>query len=551
MFPALANLDESDLRQRPFVYAFSGARGQIDVDVETIAMDATALLTAEFLGVLDAYLANYSVVVPHNLLGWLLEEKAKTLFHQPSRVVVAKELRQMMNDDLLRSFSGSAIPPESLVVEVGDSLAAMLAEASAGSGPEQRLVVRGGPIHKVGSLMNELVDVAGFEERLCSSFDVVDKLLAKGQLTSVEAEAARAGLTSRERPWPAPKEIQDGAILYLDDLAVSHLQFLGLLGKLKRAGVTAVVSPTEKAEADNLIAFDRMNADVSGVVESLRAKVRDGLATGSVRLSQSIRVDDEESLEAMVGHPTMALLKAMGGAEAAIVDDRFVNQHPRITSDGGTRPLLSSLDGLDLLAKKNAITAAQKQEALTKLRRANFAFVPVTLDELSHLLALTTAKDGVLVESAELRAIRENIQRVRMSKILQIPKEIIWLNGLVGTCLIALKDQWVDGVDFEVAQARSDWLVDLGDPAGWTHRLSETSAERAQRSRHWAGTLMALPAIQPDSVKDAYWQWFDGRILQRMEEEDPDGYAALLERARSMVDEGVATTSAEMEGDDE
>ena len=81
------------------VYAFSGAREKYDVEPKIVAMDVTALITAELLNLVDVYIETFDhIVIPHNTLAWLFEEKAKILFHQPSRVVAAREIRRMVSE---------------------------------------------------------------------------------------------------------------------------------------------------------------------------------------------------------------------------------------------------------------------------------------------------------------------------------------------------------------------------------------------------------------------------------------------------------------------
>ena len=225
LMPALINLDEPDVRRRAMIYAFSGARGKHKIDPKVVAMDATALITAEFLDLLDVYLGTFhNIVIPHSTLGWLLEEKARIQFHQPSRVAAARELRKMISDGHLCRFEGSNATTESLVNEVGESMAVLIADASSSEHADtrQRLVVRGRPVHKANSLMREEADLSEYESHLCSGISVVEKLAQKGVLTRREAKEACTALEVRELQWPSEPEIADGAVLYLDDLAVSH-----------------------------------------------------------------------------------------------------------------------------------------------------------------------------------------------------------------------------------------------------------------------------------------------------------------------------------------
>ena len=555
LMPALNNLNEADVRKRSMVYAFSGARGKARVTPTVVAMDATALISAEFLDLLDVCIDEFdTIVIPHSTLGWLLGEKARILFHQPSRVVAARELRTMIADGHLRAFEGSNVVPERLVNEVGYPLATLIAEASSTEHPDarQRLVVRGGPVHKTSSLMQEEADLRDYEVYLCSGFAVVDMLTRRGVLTGREARVACTALNVREVRWPSEPQITDEAVLYLDDLALSHLQHLGLLSKLHRGGVTAYVSGSEIEEADALISYDERANEVVEIVERLRRRLREGLESGKVRLGKAIRADDRDDSDHVTSHPTVDMLRLVADADVGVADDRFVNRHGVMSLETVNRPLLTTVDLLDVLVERGSISVERRQDALTRLRQANFALTPLTVEELHVLVANSPVNGDTVEETAELKAIREGILRVQMSNMLQSPQELTWLNGVIQACLVCLEAQWKDGMDEAAAVARSDWLLALSDVRAWTHRLDENVEQLMERYRSWLLALMTLPARQQQSVKESYWRWFDSRVLEPLQEEDPDTYQYLVEWATQRVAENVEACVRGLEdGDDQ
>ncbi|WP_432697193.1 hypothetical protein ACQUQP_02270 [Marinobacterium sp. YM272] len=539
--PAICNLSEMDVRRRPLIYGFSGTRKTYDIDPQVIAMDPTALMTTEFLGILDLCIEKFErIVIPHETLGWLLQEKAQLLFHQPSRVEAARDLRRMISEKQLYPFEGNATPPEHLVHEIGEELATLLAEASSHVDERQRLVVRGGPVYKVSTFMKEEADLSSYEAFLCSCTDVVDKLVQKGVLTSSESEKAYSALNVREKPWPTQHEISDGAILYLDDLAVSHLDFLDLLPKLHRANITVVISRNEIQEADALIAYDAKGADVVAIVDRLRSHVRSGLESGKVKLARAVRGDHKDQYQDVMTHPTLAMLKLMDEAEAGVIDDRYVNQHKTLSSETAYRPILSTLDVLAILLARGEISKQQVRDARTTLRQANFALIPLDVAELTEILSATPVTNSFPTETAEFRAVRENILSIRMSETLQLPRELAWLNATLRACLLAIRDQWKSGPGFDeqAAATRSDWLLELSDIRGWAHLANIDTARLIEQYRAWLSCLMLLPVEQPASVREAYWRWFEGRVLNPLAEKDPQSYATLVERAKEFVKRG-------------
>ena len=83
VFPALANLSETDPRRRSVIPSYSGKRTpkMFDPSGKTVAIDATALLTLGFLEILEIALDQFETVyIPHSTLEWLFSERKKLLF---------------------------------------------------------------------------------------------------------------------------------------------------------------------------------------------------------------------------------------------------------------------------------------------------------------------------------------------------------------------------------------------------------------------------------------------------------------------------------------
>ena len=82
LLPALTNLSENDPRRRHPIPAYSGKRLVTRIDTgATIGIDATALITLSFLGLLDETLDAFNeVYIPHSTRAGLFEEKRRTRF---------------------------------------------------------------------------------------------------------------------------------------------------------------------------------------------------------------------------------------------------------------------------------------------------------------------------------------------------------------------------------------------------------------------------------------------------------------------------------------
>lgn len=546
-FPALANLKETDPRRRSAIPAYSGTRVPLSFDIsgKVCTIDATALLTLSFLKILDLTLDLFEVVhIPHSTLSWLFTERQKTSFHQPSQVANAREVRDLIATDMLEKFAPSTTANSEVSAQVGDQLAALIAEAArAREGVDtQHIVVRSAPVHRLSSLMEEEADLSAHAAVLCSCLALVEKLRQKAVITAVEEKRARAFLLLHERPWPNQPEIADGATLYLDDLTISYLLHLGLLGKLKAAGLTAVASQKEVSEADALISYDRIAEEAKGVIERIRASLSSRITSGKVRVSRRRRFD-ESAANSISEHPTADVFALASECHLAIIDDRFINKHANIESDNSRAPILTTLDILDGLVAAGTLSVDDHLDHRTRLRRAGYSFIPVTAHELERCLRESAVVDGEVVETAELKAIRESVLHARMSDWLQLPEEAPWLDGVLRSFSFALRSLWVKGDNPDEITARSNWIIEQLDIRGWAHTLVPEKGENVVligRSAHILSFFAPLIGAQ-QGVTDDYFCWIEGIILTPLQEQFPEVYEWLVDWYRNHISTIVET----------
>lgn len=541
LFPALANMDEGDPRRRSLIPAFSGQRRPVmfDFSGKTVGLEVTALLTLRFLGLLKKSMEAFdSVYLTHSTLAWLFEEKQKATFHQPSRIKNAHHLRDLLARGLLEKFVPSTVVDSDLAQEVGDNLASLIVEAKnvIDDDSTQRLVIRSSPVHRTSTLMEEEADLAGYALVMCSCLSIVEKLREKGHVSVKEEQRARAYLQLQEKPWPNQPEITDGAILYLDDLAITYFQHLGLLEKLHAGGFRVIASSSEVTEANALITYERIAGKVIDSIEGIRAVVNSGIASGKVKFGKHGSKVDSETL-AMSEHPTVAAFGLASTCDVLVSDDRFLNQHSHF-SDGNLRAdIFSTLDILDIFATNGTISADELLEYRTLLRRAGFVFVPVREDELAQYLSSSTIKDAILCETSELKAIRENILRVRMSDWLQLPKEAPWLDSTLKACLNVLRSLWVEGANIADVTIRSNWILSQVDVRGWAHSIGTENGDNFVNIGRGVYLLLFLSPLTatPEHIKEAYWSWVDESILEPIKEQFPDLYNWIVNWQKAQI----------------
>lgn len=539
---ALLNTSETDVRKRALIFSFSGARPIVTGPFKTIAIEATALLTLGFLGLTEKALNTFDrVFIPHLTLGWLMDERRRIEFHQPSRVRDARQLLQLIESGAVQRFEVPIQVDPSLAADVGGDLAAMLGDAQIeDKEPRQRVVVRPYPVHRIDSLLEEPADLAQHHRTLRGCLDVVDALKRLGHLTAAEEERARAYLALHERPWPQQQHIESGAILYLDGLALRYLQHLKLLQKLGKAGFDVLVCKSDIAEANALIRYDSLTAEVATVIEEIRSCLARGIEAGAVRLGRLTKREGDDL--ALLAHPTMAVLDLYCEVDAVVVDDRFVNQHHRLSPAPDSPSVLSTIDLLKILQSRDIISHRDLGEYRTRLRQGGLILVPLDPVEVSELLTACPVVDGALLETAELKAVRESVLSIRMTDVLQLPEEVVWLDRLFRTWMDLLRAQWQEGIEVSTAIARSNWILKLLDFRGWSHRLPTSGGHSDEESRYLAQLrlLISLLDEQPAPVQAAYWRWLEVAVLSDIKSRQPELYDRILADIERTIDECVA-----------
>jgi hypothetical protein len=118
-----------------------------------------------------------------------------------------------------------------------------------------------------------------------------------------------------------------------------------------------------------------------------------------------------------------------------------------------------------------------------------------------------------------------------------LPAESPWFDGLIRSLLEAIRAQWKDGADLEVARARSDWLLASLDLRGWAHRSEIAGVPGFSQSRFRAQLLVlsTFSAEVSDAVREAYWDWFSEALLGPVEEQHGDLFRDLVRDVAAVI----------------
>lgn len=541
VYRALINLSETDPRKRSAIPAYSGNRMQSQISIGKIdaGIDATALLTFSLLNILDTVLDAFATIyVPHSTLLWLFEEIRRARYHQPSRIKDAHFVRDLLARGYLKKFIPTTDADADLSSQIGHDLALLIAEAEQIKNDVgmQKIVVRPSPVHLVSSFMEEEADLSKHSAVLSSCSAVVKILRSCGQITSEEENKAISYLQMQEKPWIHQPEIRRGAVLYLDPIAITYFLRLKMLDKIYFAGFEVIIPPEEIMEANTFISYENISNKVDGLLKNIQESLRQRIESGKIKFGNANNTDSD-GLGERFENFAYNVLDLARKCDVVISDDRFVNQHA-YASDGDRRvPISTTLDILDFLLLKQLITIENFYEYRTFLRRAGYLFIPIAEEELLRHLMGSKIKDDKVIESAELKAVREEILQIRMSDWLQFPKESAWLHAIFINFLNVLKKLWSAYDTIQEIIPRSDWVVDMVDIRGWSHRLPLEDRKTILNTDRglYILLLLNLPAETSFKMQKAYCKWANDAILKPVKEQDNDLFKWVVDYYKKLV----------------
>lgn len=552
------NAEERDGRRRGIIPILSGARQPVDIQPTWIVgLDLTSAMVLTHLGLLRQALETLrGVALAPETMVLLLNERRQAFFHQPSLVGDAEDVRERIDDKRLKLADSLPTGPAWLAEEVGHDLAAMLEGARA----EGARVVRPFPLHKLRSFMGQEADLGAYGGLVLSTLTFARLLRGAGHLDTATFERGERYLRLHDRA-DADAALDLALLsrtLYLDDLAVSYLQSAGVLLHACAAGLDLRVHPTFREDQVELVEANREGIALAHQVDEVRLALRDALLEQRAVFLPRYRDEDTEGLDDL---PSASItlrqfLRDVGPCDAVCFDDRFLN-HEAVLIDraGKAVPLVCVLDILRFLCGQETISEAERLSALHRLREGGFALVPLEADELrQHLRNAALLADGSLAESAELRAIRRNLMRLRSLDVMGLPREDNYLAGLRLAALFAVRSLWEDEeVSIGRAVAYTDWVWRnvSPSPVDWAHAIRDPAAmlpirEALVRSLSLWVTPMAR--VRPERHA-AYQEWVDRVILDPLSPAGAEVMDLLVERVAAEIERFSAEYTHDAGGD--
>lgn len=507
------NRNQPDARRRQPIPIVSGARRRVGTaGVRTLALDITSVFVLGDLGLLRRLIdaMDRTMLSPRFMESLLLEEE-KVRFHQPSRIEEAKPLLDLRRRGLLDVVSEDG--PPSLVEEVGGEMAAMLAAAKRCCG----VCVHTGKLYRVGSYMDEEAELGDFAGSMSSPSAIARMLHDEAHITAQVRDTALEYLDRVSHGSAPGASLSPGTPVFLDRVSAQYLSGVGLLERLANSARKVCVHAEAIEEWQSLIDAEGHGEAMVQGLEGIRQIVRDGVANGKVGFLREGRRDDDDDRLSVHGQPMLDLLENFGGVDAVCIDDRFLNSKEWIVDRRGSKaPLLCSLDVIDMLVEAKSVTDAERSEARHLMRESCFMALPVDDAEMLGMLSAARADgNGVLVESAGLRVVREYFARLHASDFLCSESDLEYMDELWRSGQRVLRQLWADDKSCVTdVVARANWVVDSIVPdVDLALRFAANGRERMEDLA--VGRLFAslLPALVPEGCEEDYSRWLEDRII--------------------------------------
>ena len=517
LVPALLNLQEPDPRKRTAIPAYWGGRLKAQPNLsEPIALDSTALMTLTLLGIVEEVLDAFNNIwIPNSTLRWLFEEKQRIAFHQPSRIRDAERLRSFCAKDRV-SILDKVTPNDKLLSEVGEEMAELLAAAHQRADDEEHgcFVVHPLPVYRTTSLMHEEADLGDYAGRLCACQSVVAALVLRGHISAEKRDRAQAYFDIHEIPVSEAIPIPDNATLYIDGLAINYFIHLDLLSDIHRAGFKIIISRQKISEANQLIDHGALSVEAGEMLGKLQRVLALRIAEGDIKVGRAA-LETWNSPMAMQEDPSISVLLLAETCTTIISDDRCINSRLEVHQGNHTASISNTLDLLNTLAVNGIFTEDQRLNYRSQLRRQGYVFVPVEGRELRALFRSSPVQDSRIVETTELRAVRENIATAMIGTWLKLPDEHPYLATLWHTCTDALQKIWLNCTNLDEARVRSNWLLARLEIRRWAGHLVEVEENTWQAG--WivqVSGLLMRPIGVTDAALDAYQKWVEDAVLR-------------------------------------
>ena len=401
---------------------------------------------------------------------------------------------------------------------------------------------------------------AQYATLLRDAHSVVDALKYCGALSAPEHLKAIEALSQRHAP-PDEAAIPSGKRLVCRSAVV---RLLALADVLELAATTFdLVIPTSELDDDQREVENAAIADADVEwLDHLINRIRDGLTTGTYAVLPQL--DDRAPVsgehEPTPEETVLFDLMQFAGSKSDVIwiDDRWVQSHDH--RDG--MRIVGTVDLLSWFRDVGKMSPSDFAQALNDMRAADVRFVAFDADELVAALREAPIEDGMLVETKNLRVLRQYYARCLLEADMLRPPpgdmeapntatEWNFLFGCGRAVVEAMVSVWDTG-SRDHAAAQAEWLLNnmYTDDRGFHGTVARRTEAKDAYFASPSLTHLIVGSISLDgqeSLREArreYLQWLHQRVIRGR-------FATDVDLARAVVEQLKEAITQSLENDDE
>ncbi|MDH4186896.1 MAG: hypothetical protein OEV08_07855, partial [Nitrospira sp.] len=457
-------------------------------------------------------------------------------YHQPSVVRNAEEIKSLLDRNRLTVENCATIPPNWLVDEIGIADADLLSSAKVNQGK----LIHPRPVHKLGFRLDVLANLQEFGDSTISTTAFAQFLHETGRVSESEYRRACDYLFAHDQDR-TESYVSDASIaerpFYLNHLSATYLLHAGLLKPQYLPELDIRVHPSLRSYQEDLIEANRNGVQIAEMLDGIRVRLRDALKDGVATLLPRRR----EAKNELISDSLLEFLGNESSFDAFCVDDRYFNRSSQLLSPNGrTVPTISAIDIIDYL--EHCGTIGNKHQVLHRMRAAGFSLIHIEAGELQEILrtAHWNAK-AQIVESEEMRVLRQTLMRTRSLKIIQQPLETSFLDMLLRASLLVIRAVWENRqYSDQQASALSEWIWMnvTPSPLDWNsanESESQESAWRQARAQHVA-LILSVGSIFEQTRMNAFHAWVERTVLDPMKPANSSLHDAVVKLVKADIE---------------
>ena len=513
------NLASLDGRKRVSLPIVSGERSPVEIQRGwTIGLDVTSVMVLEYLGLLQHTIDAFEIRFSPDVMELLFREHCEVRFHQPSRVNAAKEVDALQHAGRIALAEDIGHPSKELIDEVGLEIASLLYLAEQKNG----MVVSVLPLRKVESLA-ESANIGSFDRSVLSAVDFCTLVYEAGRMDSNDYQRAMQILTRTRQGKQSntTRSIIEGPV-YITDVALSYFQDANILRTVVETIPNVLIHKNVAKRAHELIEESDHSDEIQAWIDRIRVRLAHAISDGKVSLLPRVRSQDEVLESGGLGwRSATALLMSTSSCDALCVDDRCLNRHTYINATSRNPvPFVCAIDILRYLLSLGAITDSEHWAARHKMRRGGLSLIPLDQNELLHWLSPARVVDGTVIETAELRVLRQSVASTTLTGYLTEVEATNLSANLADTCKATIGRIWQDtSIPKDRATALSDWLWHNLVMAG-VYNSGQGVATRLQEptiggfALRLAVLLLPIP-FQSEERRNEFASWLEQSVFSR------------------------------------